>query len=137
GATEHGVFIDGSSVGYGALVLPCRHSERGAGLCAGHGSGQFDRRLHDDRERRAVPSGGPGITAPWRARAVVAPAGSTPGWPRPRIPGRTRTMTESIDNYLKAIYELEEAGGRVATNALAERLRIASPSVTAMLKRLD
>jgi DtxR family Mn-dependent transcriptional regulator len=45
-------------------------------------------------------------------------------------------MTESVDNYLKAIYELQEAHGRVTTTALAERLAIAAPSVTAMLKRL-
>jgi DtxR family Mn-dependent transcriptional regulator len=45
--------------------------------------------------------------------------------------------SESVENYLKAMYELEEEDpGRVATTALAERLRVASPSVTAMLKRL-
>lgn len=46
-------------------------------------------------------------------------------------------MTESIDNYLKAIYELEEAAAPVATTALAGRLAIASPSATAMIQRLS
>lgn len=46
-------------------------------------------------------------------------------------------MSESIDNYLKALYELEDVHGRVSTTALAERLAVAAPSVTAMLKRLS
>lgn len=41
-----------------------------------------------------------------------------------------------MENYLKAIYELEERGERVTTSKLADRLAVASPSVTAMLKRL-
>ena len=45
--------------------------------------------------------------------------------------------SESIDDYLKAILEL---GGseelRVTTNALAERLKVRTPSVTGMLQRL-
>ncbi len=44
--------------------------------------------------------------------------------------------TESVENYLKAIYEIEEECERVTTSKLAERLEVASPSVTAMLKRL-
>ena len=45
--------------------------------------------------------------------------------------------SESVDDYLKAILELggaEEA--RVTTNALAQRLRVRTPSVTGMLQRL-
>ena len=45
--------------------------------------------------------------------------------------------SESVDDYLKAILELsgpEEL--RVPTNALAERLRVRTPSVTGMLQRL-
>jgi DtxR family transcriptional regulator, Mn-dependent transcriptional regulator len=46
-------------------------------------------------------------------------------------------ISESVDDYLKAILEL---GGteelRVTTNALAERLRVRTPSVTGMLQRL-
>ncbi len=49
----------------------------------------------------------------------------------------TRT-TAAREDYLKAIYQLAEAGGhrRVSTSALAERLSVRDPSVTAMLKRL-
>lgn len=55
-----------------------------------------------------------------------------------RGPERTLVIpSESIENYLKAVYELEEGEGRVATTALAEKLNVASPSVTAMLKRLS
>jgi DtxR family Mn-dependent transcriptional regulator len=47
------------------------------------------------------------------------------------------TLSESVDDYLKAILEL---GGteelRVTTNALAERLAVRTPSVTGMLQRL-
>jgi DtxR family transcriptional regulator, Mn-dependent transcriptional regulator len=45
--------------------------------------------------------------------------------------------SESVDDYLKAILELGGAEeSRVTTNALAERLRIRTPSVTGMLQRL-
>jgi DtxR family Mn-dependent transcriptional regulator len=47
------------------------------------------------------------------------------------------STSESVDDYLKAILEL---GGskelRVSTNALAERLKVRTPSVTGMLQRL-
>ena len=46
-------------------------------------------------------------------------------------------MTESVDDYLKAILELGGAEeSRVTTNALAERLNVRTPSVTGMLQRL-
>ena len=45
--------------------------------------------------------------------------------------------SESVDDYLKAIRELGGAEElRVTTNALAERLRVRTPSVTGMLQRL-
>lgn len=45
--------------------------------------------------------------------------------------------SESVDDYLKAILELGGAEeSRVTTNALAERLRVRTPSVTGMLQRL-
>jgi DtxR family Mn-dependent transcriptional regulator len=45
--------------------------------------------------------------------------------------------SESIDNYLKAIFELSGAGDhRVSSNALAERLGIRAASVTGMLQKL-
>jgi DtxR family transcriptional regulator, Mn-dependent transcriptional regulator len=46
-------------------------------------------------------------------------------------------MSESVDDYLKAILEL--GGAReapITTNALAERLNVRAPSVTGMLKKL-
>ena len=45
--------------------------------------------------------------------------------------------TISVENYLKAIYHLEQSeGGRVKTKAIAESLEISLPSVTSMLKSL-
>ena len=47
------------------------------------------------------------------------------------------STSESVDDYLKAILELGGAEeSRVTTNALAERLKVRTPSVTGMLKRL-
>jgi DtxR family transcriptional regulator, Mn-dependent transcriptional regulator len=42
----------------------------------------------------------------------------------------------AVEDYLKAIYQLSEAGAAVSTSAIAERLGIAAGSVTGMLKRL-
>ncbi len=54
--------------------------------------------------------------------------------PEGRIP---RSMaSESVENYLKAIYKLED-GGWVATGEIAERLGVSSPSVSRMMKRLS
>src|SRR5580704_7871757 len=52
------------------------------------------------------------------------------------VPAKFLT-SESIDDYLKAILELGGAeDSRVATNALAERLGVRTPSVTGMLQKL-
>jgi DtxR family transcriptional regulator, Mn-dependent transcriptional regulator len=45
-------------------------------------------------------------------------------------------LTDAIQDYLKEIYKLEAAGLRATTSALAERLEVAPPSVTSMLKKL-
>jgi DtxR family Mn-dependent transcriptional regulator len=45
-------------------------------------------------------------------------------------------LSEAIENYLKAIYEIQHGSGRVTTNALAERLEVSPASVTGMLKKL-
>jgi DtxR family transcriptional regulator, Mn-dependent transcriptional regulator len=45
-------------------------------------------------------------------------------------------ISHTIEDYLKAIYELEEDFGRVSTSALAERLGVAPGSVTGMLQKL-
>lgn len=44
--------------------------------------------------------------------------------------------TPAVEDYLKAIYQLSEAGAPVSTSAIADRLGIAAGSVTGMLKRL-
>ncbi len=45
-------------------------------------------------------------------------------------------LSELIQDYLKAIYELSPGGGPTSTNQIAERLGVAPASVTGMLKRL-
>jgi DtxR family transcriptional regulator, Mn-dependent transcriptional regulator len=45
-------------------------------------------------------------------------------------------LTQSIQDYLKHIYELNENGGTASTNDLAQRLNIAPASVTGMLQKL-
>jgi DtxR family transcriptional regulator, Mn-dependent transcriptional regulator len=53
------------------------------------------------------------------------------------VPAKPLPPSESVDDYLKAILELGGAEqSRVSTNALAERLKVRTPSVTGMLKRL-
>jgi len=44
--------------------------------------------------------------------------------------------TPAVEDYLKTIYEIEHDQGRVATTALAERLRVTPASVTGMIKKL-
>jgi DtxR family transcriptional regulator, Mn-dependent transcriptional regulator len=45
-------------------------------------------------------------------------------------------LTVAVQDYLKAIYALETEGERVTTSALAARMGVRAPSVTAMTKRL-
>lgn len=45
-------------------------------------------------------------------------------------------ITQSIQDYLKHIYELNQNGGSASTNDLAARLNIAPASVTGMLQKL-
>jgi DtxR family Mn-dependent transcriptional regulator len=45
-------------------------------------------------------------------------------------------LTHAIQDYLKEIYKLQGDGGRASTSAVAERMGVAQPSVTAMLKKL-
>lgn len=49
---------------------------------------------------------------------------------------KTQTSTQSIQDYLKNIYELTESGASASTNALAARLKISAPSVTGMIQKL-
>jgi DtxR family Mn-dependent transcriptional regulator len=47
-----------------------------------------------------------------------------------------QTLTISIQDYLKNIYELTENGEAASTNALARKLNISAPSVTGMVQKL-
>jgi DtxR family transcriptional regulator, Mn-dependent transcriptional regulator len=52
-------------------------------------------------------------------------------------PSRGNHLSESIENYAKAIYALEQrASGPVTTNALAERLGVTPASASGMVKKL-
>ncbi len=44
--------------------------------------------------------------------------------------------TETVEDYLKAIFELVTRNGAASTSTLAQRLGVAAPTVSAMLKRL-
>jgi DtxR family Mn-dependent transcriptional regulator len=46
-------------------------------------------------------------------------------------------FTTSEENYLKAIFHLQQADGTVTTNALAEKLQTKPASVTDMMKKLN
>lgn len=45
-------------------------------------------------------------------------------------------LTQSMENYLKAIFEIAEHAERASTSSIAERMGIAPASVTAMVKKL-
>jgi DtxR family Mn-dependent transcriptional regulator len=46
-------------------------------------------------------------------------------------------VTARVEDYTKAIYAIESREGSASTNALAERLGVRAPTVTAMLKHLN
>ncbi|HKP17495.1 MAG TPA: metal-dependent transcriptional regulator [Gaiellaceae bacterium] len=46
-------------------------------------------------------------------------------------------LSASIEDYAKAIYVLEDEHGVASTSALAERLGVSAPAVSAMVKKLD
>jgi len=46
------------------------------------------------------------------------------------------SLTISIQDYLKNIYELTEDGEAASTNALAAKLKVSAPSVTGMIQKL-
>lgn len=48
----------------------------------------------------------------------------------------SREHSESVENFLKAIYSLQQDQERVSTNTLAEALAISAPSVTDMAQRM-
>ena len=45
-------------------------------------------------------------------------------------------LSESIEDYLKAIYALRKETGKVVTTQLAERLKVKPASVTGMVRKL-
>ena len=45
-------------------------------------------------------------------------------------------LTESTEDYLKAIYSLEREQGNVLTTQLAQRLKVTPASTTGMLRKL-
>jgi len=47
-----------------------------------------------------------------------------------------QSLTISVQDYLKNIYELTENGETASTNALARKLNISAPSVTGMVQKL-
>ena len=49
---------------------------------------------------------------------------------------RQEPLTRSMQDYLKAIYSILERNERATTSVIAERMGIASPSATAMVKKL-
>ncbi|HSV73650.1 MAG TPA: metal-dependent transcriptional regulator [Chthonomonadales bacterium] len=52
-------------------------------------------------------------------------------------PRRRAGLSESVEEYLQTIWRLQLAGGAVAPGAIAQRLGVAPPSVTLMLRRLQ
>lgn len=46
------------------------------------------------------------------------------------------SITAAMEDYLKVIFRLSEDGQRATTQAIAERMNVAAPSVTGMIKRL-
>ncbi|HEU0115916.1 MAG TPA: metal-dependent transcriptional regulator [Thermomicrobiales bacterium] len=55
---------------------------------------------------------------------------------RPDAGKPTPSITHAMEDYLKGIYRLQEAGPAVTTQALADELGISGPSATNMVKRL-
>ncbi|HUF65332.1 MAG TPA: metal-dependent transcriptional regulator [Gemmatimonadaceae bacterium] len=52
-------------------------------------------------------------------------------------PGEDSSITGPIEDYLKAIYDIELQGGSASTNDIAARLSFAPGSVTGMMRRLS
>ena len=55
--------------------------------------------------------------------------------PEPR-PSPAPALTAPVEDYLKAIYDIQQGGDAATTNALAERLDLAPASVSGMVRRL-
>jgi DtxR family Mn-dependent transcriptional regulator len=49
---------------------------------------------------------------------------------------RGTDISEAVENYAKAIYAIQQRGGTVTTNAIAERLGVTAASASGMVKKL-
>jgi DtxR family transcriptional regulator, Mn-dependent transcriptional regulator len=49
----------------------------------------------------------------------------------------SNTPSRSVEDFLKAVYVLQQSMKRVSTNALADALRVKAPSVTDMARRME
>ena len=47
------------------------------------------------------------------------------------------TPSKSVEDFLKAVYSLQQDVERVSTNALADHLAVKAPSVTDMARRME
>lgn len=56
--------------------------------------------------------------------------------PQPAVPSLLGDTTVAIQDYIKAIFKLQDGGGVVTTTAIAEKLGYAPASVSGMLKKL-
>jgi DtxR family Mn-dependent transcriptional regulator len=52
------------------------------------------------------------------------------------MPENNKTRSRSVEDFLKAVYTLQQEMERVSTNALADSLGISAPSVTDMARRM-
>jgi DtxR family transcriptional regulator, Mn-dependent transcriptional regulator len=50
---------------------------------------------------------------------------------------RGTDISDAVENYAKAIYAIQQRGGTVTTNAIAERLGVTAASASGMVKKLD
>ena len=82
-----------------------------------------------------LPAGrreGPGDPTPTREAAKPAASGDA-GESAAEV---ALSLTAPVEDYLKAIYGIEQLGGAVATNDIAAKLSIAAASVSGMVRRL-
>jgi DtxR family Mn-dependent transcriptional regulator len=53
------------------------------------------------------------------------------------LPSGQEPLTRSVEDYLKAIYQLSRGGQPVSTSQIAQRLMLSAPSVSGMVRRLS
>ncbi|MEO7511237.1 MAG: metal-dependent transcriptional regulator [Gemmatimonadaceae bacterium] len=71
-------------------------------------------------------------------RRTVSSRSAQPAAPRDEEaqPPAMMSLTAPVEDYLKAIYGIEQGGGAAATNDIAAKLEIAAASVSGMVRRL-